>query len=78
MFSKNSIYKPLGKCKSTVYKPNLYDDEVTNPFEEIDISQEYLDFFKRENSHLYSDSINLNAEDVAKDDILEYILREYS
>lgn len=78
MLFKSSIYKPFGKCENIVYKPNPYDDEIVNPFEEIEISQEYLDFFQKENSHLYCDKVDLNDEDIAKDDILEYILKEYS
>lgn len=77
MLLKFCIYKPFGKCRNSAYKPNLYDDELYNPFEEIDTPQEYLDFLKEENAHLYN-TIDLNDEDIAKDDILEYILKEYS
>jgi hypothetical protein len=77
MFFKFDIYKPYGKSKVLPYRANLYDDEVANPFEEIETPQEYIDFLEKENSHLYHD-VTLNDEDTAKDDILEYILREYS
>lgn len=77
MFFKNRVYVPFGKSKTPTYKPNLYDNEVTNPFEEVEVPQEYIDFFQRENSHLHND-ITLNDSDIAKDDILEYILKEYS
>jgi hypothetical protein len=77
MFFKSNTYKPYGKSRALAYKPNPYDDDVANPFDEIETPQEYIDFLERENSHLYY-SVTLNDEDIAKDDILEYILREYS
>jgi len=76
MFLKNVVYTPYGKCKNPTYKPNLYDDEKVNPFEEIETPQHYIDFLEKENSHLHN--INLSDTDIAKDDILEYILKEYS
>lgn len=77
MFFKSCVYKPFGKCRNSAYKPNLYDYEQYNPFEEINTPQKYLDFLKEQNAHLY-DNLDLNDEDIAKDDILEYILKEYS
>lgn len=79
MFLKSSVYVPFGKSKDTPYRPNPYDDEVYRPFDEIDIPQQYLEYFAKENSHLYGNSsMPPNVEDAARDDILEYILREYS
>lgn len=78
MFLKNSvIYVPFGKSKNLAYKPNLYDDEISNPFEEVQVPKEYIDFLNDQNSNLHLNS-NTNDDDIAKDDILEYILKEYS
>ena len=76
-FKNNVIYVPFGKSKNLAYKPNLYDDETNNPFEEVQVPKEYIDLLNDQNSNLHSNS-DTNNNDIAKDDILEYILKEYS
>lgn len=78
MFFKPCVYEPLGRCSAPAFRPSLYDDEATSPFAEVETPQEYYDLLERENRHLYEDASSLYGEDAAKDDILEYILREYS
>ncbi|MCC8068198.1 MAG: hypothetical protein LIO71_00285 [Ruminococcus sp.] len=77
MFFKDSIYVPFGKSELPTYKPNLYDDEVNSPFEEVNVPMEYIEFFEKENSYLHEVTSKVD-DDIAKDDILEYILKEYS
>lgn len=69
--NKNDVYIPFGKSDQKVYKPSPYDDEKSNPFEEIAFPIET-------NFDIYKTNQILDVDTISKDYILEYVLKEYS